>query len=56
MNFKQSSYEVMEDGDEVMIVVTLSKALFKSFLLRINLINDTANGKYKLLTIPLLLN
>ena len=45
VNFKQSSYETMENENEVMIMLTLSKALFKLFQLMINLINDTANGK-----------
>ena len=45
VNLKQSSYEVMEDGGEVMIMVILNKLSSNSFLLMINLINDTADGK-----------
>ena len=35
----------MEDGGEVMIVIELSQPSSEPFLLMINLMNDTLNGK-----------
>ena len=45
MNFKQLSYEVMEDEGEVMIMIELSQPSSEPFLLMINMMDDTANGK-----------
>ena len=44
VNFDQSSYEVMEDGDEVMIVIGLSQPLSKPFDLIIDLMDITAES------------
>ena len=44
MNFKQSSYEVMEDGDNVMIVIELSQSLSEPFDVMINLMDITAES------------
>ena len=45
MNFKQSSYEVMEDRGEVMIVIILSKPWHESLNVRISLMEDTATSE-----------
>ena len=45
MNFKQSSYEVMEDEGEVMIMIELSQPSSKPFDVMISLMNVTANGQ-----------
>ena len=45
MNFKQSSYEVMEDESEVMIMIELSQPSSEPFDVMISLMNDTANGQ-----------
>ena len=42
VNFKQSSYEVMEDGGEVMIVIELSQPSSKPFDIMISLMDVTA--------------
>ena len=44
MNFKQSSYEVMEDEGEVTIMIELSQPSSEPFDVMISLMNDTANG------------
>ena len=46
VNFKQSSYEVMEDRGEVMIVMILSKPWHESFNVRISLMEDTATSEW----------
>ena len=46
VNFKQSSYEVMEDRGEVMIVIILSKPWHESFNMRISLMEDTATSEW----------
>ena len=45
MNFKHSSYEVMEDGGEVMIMIELSQPSSEPFDVMINLMDVTANGE-----------
>ena len=45
MNFKQSLYEVMEDGGEVMIMIELSQPSSEPFDVMINLMDVTANGE-----------
>ena len=42
VNFKQSSYEVMEDGGEAMIVIELSQPSSKPFDVMISLMDVTA--------------
>ena len=42
MNFKHSSYEVMEDGREVMIVIELSQPSSEPFDVMISPMDDTA--------------
>ena len=44
MNFKQSSYEVMEDGGEVMIMIELSQPSSEPFEVMISLTNATAES------------
>ena len=46
MNFKQSSYEVMEDGGEVLTVIELSQPSSKPFDVMISLMNVTAECEY----------
>ena len=45
MRFEQSSYEVMEDTNEVTIVILLSQPLSESFDVIITLMNLTAECK-----------
>ena len=45
MNFKQSSYEVMEGRDEVTIMIELSEQSSKSFEMTISLVDVTAKSK-----------
>ena len=45
MNFNQSSYEVMENRYEVMIVIELSQPSSEPFDVMISLMNVTANGE-----------
>ena len=45
MNFKQSSYEVMEDRGEVTVMITLSQPSFKQFKMMIGLGDVTAECK-----------
>ena len=44
MNFKQSSYEVMEDGGEVMIMIELSQPSSEPFEVMISLMDATAES------------
>ena len=46
INFKQSSYEVMEDRGEVTIMVELSRQSSQPFQVMISLMDVTANCKY----------
>ena len=46
VNFKQSSYEVMEDGGEVMIVIELSQPSSKPFDVIISLMDITTESCY----------
>ena len=45
MNFKQSSYEVMEDRGEVTVMIELSRQSSKPFEVMISSMDVTANGK-----------
>ena len=45
VNFKQPLYEVMEDGDKMMIVIELSQPSSKPFDVMLSLMNVTAEGK-----------
>ena len=45
MNFKQSSYEVMEGSSEVMIVIGLSQPSSKPFRVMITVMDVTTNSK-----------
>ena len=45
VNFKQSSYEVVEGRGEVMISIILSKSWPESFQVMINIMKDTAISK-----------
>ena len=45
VNFKQSSYEVIEDSNEVMIVIELSQPSSEPFEVMISLMNVTAQGE-----------
>ena len=45
VNFKRSTYEVMEDGGEVVIMIELSQASSESFEVMISLMDDATNGK-----------
>ena len=45
VNFKQSSYEVMEDRGEVTVMITLSQPSFKQFKMMIGLGDVTAECK-----------
>ena len=44
VNFKESSYEVMEGRDEVVIMIELSQSSPKQFEVMISLMDDTAKG------------
>ena len=44
VNFKQSSYEVMEDGGEVMIMIELSQPSSEPFEVMISLMDATAKS------------
>ena len=44
MNFNQSLYEVMEDGDEVMIMIDLNQPSSKPFEVMISLMSDNSAG------------
>ena len=46
VNFKQSSYEVMENRSEVNVIVQLSRSSSKPFDVTINLMDITAECKY----------
>ena len=46
VNFKQSSYEVMEDRGEVTIEMELSKSSSKPFEVMITVMDVTANSKW----------
>ena len=46
VNFKQSSYEVMEDGGEVMIVIELSQPSSEPFDVMISSVDITAESCY----------
>ena len=46
VNFEQSSYEVMEDGGEVMIVIELSQPSSEPFDMMISLMDITAKSCY----------
>ena len=45
VNFKESSYEVMEGRDEVVIMIELSQSSPKPFEVMISLMDDTATSK-----------
>ena len=45
MKFKQSSYEVMKDRNEVIVEITLNQPSSESFEVMISSMNVTANGK-----------
>ena len=45
MNFNKSSYEVMEDSDEVMIMIVLNQPSSKPFDVMISLMDETAKSK-----------
>ena len=45
MNFKQSSYEVMEDRSEVTVMIDMNQPSSKPFEVLMSLMNVTANGK-----------
>lgn len=47
VNFKQSSYEVMEETGEATIVIELSQPLTKQFEVMIGLIDVTARCKWQ---------
>ena len=46
MNFKQSSYGVMEDGGEVMIMIELSQPSSEPFEVMISLMGDATAESY----------
>ena len=45
VNFKESSYEVMEGRDEVVIMIEVSQSSPKPFEVMISLMDDTAKSK-----------
>ena len=45
MNFKQSSYEVMEDRGEVTVMIDMNQPSSKPFEVMISSMDVTANGK-----------
>ena len=47
VNFRRSSYEVIEDRGEVMIVMRLSQSSSESFEVMISSMDVTANGNLK---------
>ena len=49
INFKQSSYEVMEDRGEVTVMIDMNQPSSQPFQVMISLMDVTANCKYRII-------